>query len=126
MTNSNDDTTEFTMAKSFQIRDGDVVVVSGSTVEISDIQNGDLLIEPGGSAKITGILNGTVTNRQGFLHLVGIINGNLISAGGENQIDTDATIKGETIEQSVNQPRPGTNSAAIRSSNASRADAISS
>ena len=96
------DTTISESIEILNIRNGDVTVRAGETVSIRGIQNGNLTIDPDGSAKITGIVNGDVTNRGGHLHLIGIIDGDLISIGGVNQIDPKAIVKGKLTEHPGN------------------------
>ena len=95
------DTTISESIEILNIRNGDVTVPTGESISIRGIQNGNLTIEPDGKAKITGIVNGDVTNRGGHLHLIGIIDGDLISIGGTNQIEPTAIVKGEVTEQTA-------------------------
>ncbi|MEJ7837262.1 MAG: hypothetical protein WKF81_00480 [Thermomicrobiales bacterium] len=86
-------------SQTFSIQNDDLIVTRGRPLDISVIQNGDLAVESGATATISGILNGTATVRNGTLHVIGVVNGDVINIGGNLTIDPTADVKGTVTNQ---------------------------
>ena len=79
---------------------GNIKIIDDAELHLSGMCLGTLNLEGSSSVYVHGMVKGDINNPEGYLHVGGVVKGNVISGTGDTEISSGAVVSGEIISPS--------------------------